>query len=229
MKRQAAWLLAACACLTLEVVPAAGDKKPTENPAHAELRKIRDQIKEAVNQNKPELIMPHLHPNVVVTWMDGQVSHGPKEVQAYYDKMMSGPDSKVESVKVDPVPEGLSDLYGDQGLIDADDVTTPARLAVSYGHSNDDFKLRHGLAFSLKTRWTATLVKEKGRWLITSFHASAPLFDNPLRDLDRRMMYIAGGVGAVVGVLLGFLIGRFSMRRSAPPLPPAPPLPRSFP
>jgi hypothetical protein len=219
----------AWAGLVLAPVGAAADTKERVNPARGEVRRIFDQIKDAINDKKPDAVIDHLHPDVVVTWMDGKVSHGRKEVKAYLDELLTAPNSRLESLHVDPVQDGQPELIGVEGTLAEGDYTTPARMANQIGHSHDVFKLRQGATFDGTTQWTATLVKEKDRWLVLNFHSSAPLYDNPLREQDRKMMYIAGGVGAVVGVLLGFLIGRFSMRRAPLPLPPPPSLPRTFP
>jgi len=69
------------------------------------------------------------------------------------------------------------------------------------------------MTFDLPARWSATLIKENGKWLIASLHASDNLFDNPLLNTARRMTYWAGGIGVIAGFLMGMFMGR--RRKSA--------------
>lgn len=163
-----------------------------EDPAHDELRAVRDSMIEAVNKQDLDRLLSHLHPNVVVTWLNGEVSRGPEEVRAYYNRMMTGPNRIVATIRVNPVVDRLSDLYGD--------------TAVAYGSSSDHFELTAGMKFDVKSRWSATVVKQDGRWLVVNFHASTNMFDNELLNMTKRTMYWVGGIAAVVGVGLGVVI-----------------------
>ena len=190
-------------CATFLVTPnLLGDEPAKEDPVHGELRAVRDSLIQAVNKNDVDAILSHLHKNVVVTWMDGTVSRRHGDVRSYYDKMMKGDQRVVDSVTVSPVVDELSIVYGG------------GNTAVAFGSSDDDFKLRRGLAFKVHSRWTATLVKEEGKWLITAFHASASLFDNPLLNTAKQMVYWVGGIAGVGGLLLGALIARLLRRRT---------------
>ena len=180
----------------------AGAQAAPEDPVHAELRKVRDDLTEAVNKNDLDRLLSHLHKNVVVTWMDGTVSRGLDGVRAYYEKMMKGDQRIVESVKINPAVDELSIIYG-------------GNTAIAFGSSDDDFRLKRGLDFKVHNRWTATLVKEDSKWLIAAFHASASLFDNPLLNAAQRMMYWVGGIAVAVGLVLGWL-GAVWMRKRRP-------------
>ena len=145
-------------------------------------------------------MLSYLHKNVTVTWLNGEVSRGPDEVKAYYDRMMTGDKKVVQRIMIKPEVERLSDLYGDS--------------AVAYGHSDDHFELTSGLSFDVRSRWSATLVKEDGRWKIVSFHASTGLFDNPLLNAAKQTAYWAGGIAAVVGLVAGFVLGKLLRKRA---------------
>jgi ketosteroid isomerase-like protein len=168
--------------------------KEKEDPVHAELRLIRDDLIKAVNTSDRDLLLKHLHPNITVTWMNGEVSRGPDEVKAYYDRMMSGPSKIVESVTIKPEATRLSDIYGD--------------TAYSHGKSDDHFKLTSGLEFDVQNRWSAVLVKQDGKWKVVGFHASANLFDNPLLNAAKKTAMWAAIIAGVVGLGVGFLGAR---------------------
>lgn len=170
-----------------------------ENPVHQELRAFRQQVVEAIASEDIEKLLPYLTDNVVVTWQNGEVSRGHDEVRKYYDRMMRGPSPVVKSLKSNPVPDQLTNLFGDVG--------------VAHGSSNDHFVLTDGQDFDLKTIWSATVVKQDGVWKIASFHASTNMFDNAVLWLIVRKtaIWVGGGaglIGIVLGVLLMKLVGR---------------------
>ena len=43
---------------------------------HEELRALRDGLVKATNESNIDLLLTHLHPNVVVTWQNAEVSRG---------------------------------------------------------------------------------------------------------------------------------------------------------
>jgi uncharacterized protein (TIGR02246 family) len=171
-------------------VPAA----PSPEAVHDELRKLRDDVLAAIERNDFDAIAPHLHPNVVFTPMNGEVCRGPQEIRAYFDKMLKGPDAIVKNVRFEIEVDRLTDLFGDTGL--------------AYGSSNDHYTLTNGMDFPVTTRWTCALVRENGRWLITAFHASANVFDNPILDRSKQAAKLQwGGIGLAAGALVGLLLG----------------------
>lgn len=191
-------LLLGCASATFAQEPAAAPA-PTEaatspEALHDELRKLRDDVLAAIGRNDFDAILPHLHPNVVFTPMNNEVCRGPEEIRAYFDKMLKGPDAIVKSVRFDVEVDRLTDLYGDTGI--------------AFGTSNDHYTLNNGMDFPVQTRWTCHLVRENGKWLISAFHASANVFDNPIQERVKQAAKVQwGGIGAGAGVLLGAILG----------------------
>ena len=172
----------------------------TDDPAHEELRAFRKLVVEAIGSNDIEKLLPYLTDNVVVTWQNGEVSRGPEGVRKYYDRMMKGPSPVVKSLTSNPVPDQLTNLFGDVG--------------VAHGSSDDHFILNDGQEFDLKTVWSATVVKQNGAWKIASFHASTNMFDNAVLWLIVRKIAIWIGVGAgLVGIVLGAIIIGIAKRK----------------
>src|SRR4030095_6685307 len=124
---------------------------------------------------------------------------GRHAVRASFDKMLKGPDAIVKSIRLAVEVDRLADFYGD--------------TALAFGSSNDQYALSNGMEFQVQTRWTAALVRENGRWLITAFHSSANAFDNPILEKARQLAMLQwGGGGIVVGALIGVLVGRIVAR-----------------
>lgn len=152
-------------------------------------------MKDAMNKGDIERELTYLHPNVVVTWHNAEVSRGRDGVRAYLNRILSGPNRVVASYSADLEPDELTILYGGD-------------TGISFGSATEHFKLANGTSLDLPSRWSATLVKDGDKWLIASLHASDDLFDNPLLSIAKRLTYIAGAGCLVVGLLIGFLWGK---------------------
>jgi len=177
-------------------------KPAPEDPAHEELRTLRKQLVEAINKNDIDSLLTHLDKDVVVTWMNGEVSRKPAGVREYIERMTKGDNRQVTSYTTEAEADDLTHLYGDTGVV--------------YGHSKDHFVLTDGRNLDVDTRWTASLVKKDGKWLVTAFHASTNMFDNPVLHIAvRRTAIMVGGVAVIVGILVGFLIARLIQKRPA--------------
>ena len=159
--------------------------EPTaEDPAHEELRELRDAMLAAVRGNDLPGVLSHMHPNAVVVWMDGEVSRGHAQIEAYYNRMMCGDKRIVESFSLDDFQvDELTILYGED-------------TGVAYGTAESHFALTSGEDFVIQGAWSATLVKEDGKWLLASFHSSAGLFDNPLLKMATRWLFWGCGLAA---------------------------------
>jgi ketosteroid isomerase-like protein len=188
--RAAALLLFLTAPLLAQTPPV-----PTTAQLHDELRRMRDEILAAIDKGDVEGVLVHLHRNVIFTPMNAEVCRGPEQVRAYFDKMMKGPGRIVDRVHFDLKVDALTDFYGDTGI--------------AYGSSDDRYKLKNGMDFAIHTRWTCSLVRENGRWLITSFQSTANVFDNPILDATaKRRGWFLAGIAAIVGLILGVLLAR---------------------
>jgi hypothetical protein len=180
---------------------------PPEDPEHQNLRQVRDQMVEAFNRRKIDTLLGFLHPDVVVTWQNGEVSRKRDGVRKYYDKMLLAPDAIVKALNIEAVDVAeLSILYGkDQ------------HTAIAWGTMKDHYTLRDGMTFNLNTRWTVTLIREGGRWLVAEAHLSDNLFDNEILHIAVRRAALWTGIAALlIGLMLGAGISWFFHRGRAP-------------
>lgn len=168
---------------------------------HNELRALRDGMLEAINKGDFEKQLSYLHTNVVVTWHNAEISRGRDGVRKYYERMTTGPDKVVAGYHAELVVDELTALHGDN-------------TGIAFGSSIEQFKLVRRSGFELRGRWTATLVKENGRWLIAALHVSTNLFDNTVLNLTRKATYWVGGGSLLAGLVVGFFVGR--PRKTAP-------------
>jgi uncharacterized protein (TIGR02246 family) len=170
--------------------------RAAENPNHEQLRVLRDGITDAMNKKDVDTLVTFLHPSIVFTTMNGDVAKGHQGIRDYYVKMMSGPNRVVDSVTVKFNADDLTSLY----LNDS--------MGVCYGSTQDVYTLKGGQRMDINARWTATMIKEDGKWLVTAIHYSTNMFDNPVLTALQKTMMMVGMGCAVVGLLLGMMIGR---------------------
>lgn len=166
---------------------------PSEEATHNELRALRTEVLAAITEGKFDKLLEYVHPNVVVTWQNHEVCRGHKGLSDFMNRM--GKDA-FKSYKVAPTPDEPSILYGDD-------------TALSFGRTVAQYKIL-GNEFEVTSRWTATLVKDKGRWLLAGYHVSANALDNPLLNSAKNALYWVGGIAIVLGLVIGWVIG---MRR----------------
>lgn len=168
---------------------------PTDHPEdRSALAQLRLRVIDAIDRGDIEGIVDCLHPNVVVTWQDGQVCRGRDEVRRFYRRMSAGKKT-FQGYKIPPTPDELTILYAG------------ATTGVVYGYNVGQFFLL-GREVEMHNRWTATVVKEDGEWLIAAYHVSMNILDNPLLNGVKKTALI----GAGAALLLGFIGGRAGSR-----------------
>jgi len=175
----------------------------TPNPdVHNALRQLRATMEKALNQRDMNTILDNVAPNVVFTAMNGDVCYGRDAVKTYFNKMMNDPGHIVKSITTHFEADALTMLYGDD-------------TGIAFGSSNDHYVLTNGQKFDIRGRWTCTLVKADGRWLIASFHYSASIFDNPILTKMRAMLLGGGAIAVVIALMIGIVVGRGTVSKKA--------------
>lgn len=166
-----------------------------EDPAHTELRAVRDGLLAAMNQGDIEAQLVFLHPNAVVTWHNAAVSRGRGGVRKYLDEMLHGPKKVVEKFGAEVKVDELSILHGGD-------------TAIAFGSAQEHFTLAGGRQFDFTGRWSATLIKEGGKWFVANLHTSDNIFDNPLLNTAKKLLIWVSAGALIAGLLAGWLLGR---------------------
>lgn len=182
--------------------PASEPAAPSVEATHDELRALKATMEKALNAGDVDALVAHVTDDVVFTTMNGDVVRGPDGIRKYFAKMMQGKDRVVDRITTRFEPDALSILLKDD-------------VAISYGRSEDHYELASGQRFDVEARWSTTMVRREGRWLVASFHYSTNMFDNPVLTAQRRLLI---GIAAVIGLLLavaGFLAGRRAGRKKS--------------
>jgi ketosteroid isomerase-like protein len=174
---------------------------------HDEIRALKVGVEEAFNligrsgkDGDIEPILEFIHDNFALVAMNGDTRVGKQGIRDYFREKMSGPEATVASVHHTFNVAALSTLYGDD-------------TAVAYGDSPGTYELTDGRKLIADTYWTATMVKENGRWLLASFQFAPSIFDNPVVDAAIGMVYKSTAIAGAIGLIAGFLLARLLGRR----------------
>ncbi len=165
--------------------------QPAEDPAHNELRTFRQNVTAAVRSGDIEAQLEYAHPDVVVTWQNNEVVRGHDGLREFMRR--TGTDA-FRGYEVEPTPDELTILAGDD-------------TGISFGRSVARYSVL-GEEYDFENRWTATLVKENGQWLLAAYHVSLNALDNPILNAATSLLYWVGGAALVIGVVVGVLVGR---------------------
>jgi ketosteroid isomerase-like protein len=172
------------------------------DPVHQELRKLREKAVTAFKAKDIDSLLECLDENIVATLQNGEAYVGHDGVRKFHKRMSEGADRTVKSQETTFNVDDLSFIHNGDA-------------AVARGTLDDHFVLTNEMEFDLKSRWSATVIKEGDHWLVASFHASANMFDNGVSDLMLKWNTLKfGGLG-----LLGGVIGTALVMRAIKPRP----------
>lgn len=163
--------------------------------AQAEIHALRERLLDAINKADFDRMAADLHPGVVITYQNAEVARGRDGVKAFQLRMTSGPDKVVGSFHADVKADDITILPG-------------GTAAVSTGSSVETYKMTRGPDLTLNGRWTATLVKDNGQWLVASLHSSTDLFKSPLIAATKKAGVTASIGSILIGLIVGWLLGR---------------------
>ncbi|HEB58994.1 MAG TPA: DUF4440 domain-containing protein [Gammaproteobacteria bacterium] len=167
----------------------------------AEMRAILADVAKALNEGDYALMKKHLHPQVVITYYNAEVTRTPAEMEAYFRRMTDGDDAVVVGFHTTANVSAPAIFHGDN-------------TAIAWGTTRENYKLASGLEFDLNGLWTVTLRRDNGQWKIVALHFSSNLFDNPILDNARSFTWITGAVAFISGLIIAFVVMRV-MRKKA--------------
>lgn len=184
-------------CLLLPVAAEEAD-----HADHEELRALLKGVEQAMNSQKYNELLPYFHEKMRVTVINQDVVLKPEALDPYF-KDWIGDGKYVKSLKMALTADDLTEFYG----------SGESRFGVVRGAGVEDYDLTDGRKLHMQTRWTATVVKQKGHWVILALHIGANFYKNPIVEelQGATKTYAAGAL--VVGLLLGGLGGAVLFRK----------------
>lgn len=170
---------------------------------HDALRSLRDGMLDAWQRRDIDDLLRYVDPDVVVTWQNGEVNRGHDGIRAFYQQVVGGEDSIIESIDSTLEMSELAILHGPES-------------AVAYGMLHDRIEfatspsgvsfISAGTEIELDSHWSASLALKNGQWQVTALHVSTNMFSNPLLSLAiGASRWIVGGLGLLLGVVLTFV------------------------
>ena len=189
-------LLIACLFLTLPLYAA----EEADHEIHQELRGILTTVQTAINSGNYDAMLPVLSKDIRATTITQEVMSGHEQVSAYF-KHWFRPGGFLKKLDMTFTADALTELSPDK------------TWGVVRGSGMERYTLADGRQYDMPTRWTATVVKEAdGKWRLRTIHFGTNFLDNPILTEAKRAVAkyaaVAGGGGLVLGLLLGFLLGR---------------------
>ena len=180
-----------------------------ERQSHQELTALRIAVQDAFNKmgasGKTEdmaALLEFAHPEILFTAMTGESVRGKQELMDYFKRSFLSADHSLTRM---------------QGVFTADHLSIFLRpdVATNRGTSRGTFLFKNGSELSVDSRWTATMVKDQGRWKIATFQFAPSIFDNPVMSAYRAWIYKGAIIAALAGLLLGAFLGWWMRRPRA--------------
>lgn len=167
------------------------------------LKGMLQQVEKALNARNLDAIKPLLHDDVVITFVNAEVTRGVENATSYYQRVVGQADALISDYATSATVSEPARFHGD--------------LAIADGTADDRYTLKTGKKMDMQVIWTAIMRKENDIWKIAQLHFSANPFSNPIiSGLKNSLIYSAAGAG-LVALLIGYLLGRFgSSRRKSP-------------
>lgn len=162
---------------------------------HEQLRGLLEVTRDAINAGRFEALEPLFYETFSATMINQDLLTTPQEMQAYFDRWFKGDKAFIKKLTMDPQADDLTQIYDD-------------KYGVARGSNTEVYELANGKTYTLKTRWTATLVKDAEQWKLLAIHNGINFLDNPLLMAAERSAYSFAAGGLVFGVIIGFVFGR---------------------
>lgn len=177
---------------------------PSDEAIHQELRDLLQGVEESVNSGKFSDLGSFFTDQPRITTINQEVISSRAELEGYFNRWF-GSGGYLKSLQMGLTADALTELSPDKtwGLV--------------RGSGTEDYVLADGRSFPMKTRWTATVIRNpEGHWRILAIHIGTNFLDNPILAKAESALktFALGGLllGLVLGAGLMVLIGRLKKK-----------------
>lgn len=178
-----------------------GTAQATTEDEHNALRKLKDDLAQAVSKRDFDAAQKVMHQPFMATLVTQDSFTDMAQLKNYFDSLFTRSTLRIKDLSITPQADELSQIY-------------TGTFALTKGSTAEHYQMDDGRNFDLKGRWTAVSIKENdGSWKLLSFHSGVNFLDNPVLDVIEKSVFWVGFAGAGTGLLLGFLGGWFLKRR----------------
>lgn len=173
------------------------DNRAEDRTALLSYLKITEQ---ALNEGAIENIVPLLREDVVVTFINAEVSRGIPAVLEYHGKVIGSSNALLSSYATKAQVSKPARFFGDTAVVD--------------GTTVDTYRFPTGDVVKMNTVWSVTLFKEDNVWKIAQLNFSANPFSNPILAKIESKIIIFTVASLITGLIIGLLIGRFKKKNA---------------
>lgn len=168
--------------------------KANSTDPQIELDALRISIMDNFKNRDIDGLLNHAHPDVVITWQNGEVTKGKAEAAKYFHDKMTGPNSPLLDVTEDPKVDHRIFLNGS---------------VLSFGNMNDVYTLKDfDKPISMNSRFTLYLEKLNNKFVIRAGHFSINAFENDILSQIQKKTVTYAIIGALFFLISGFFIGK---------------------
>ena len=194
-------IASAVAVLLLTITAATAQVNPQEAD-HAALRKLKDDVTNAINTRNLAAVDGMLHKPFLSTVITQESFNETGKLRSWFDDLFSRPLLRLRHFRIQAEADEMAQIY-------------TGTFAVARGSTKERYELADGRGFDFDGRWTATAIKTNGQWKVLAIHAGTNFLDNPVINAIERHTMTLAAVSTAMGVFVGFLLGFFLRRRQA--------------
>jgi ketosteroid isomerase-like protein len=172
-----------------------------DHAIHEELRALIKGLEEAVNSEQYGKLHQYLHKDLRITMSNQEVLSSHEDVDKFFN-FWFGPDGFLERVEMKLNADSLTELYADK------------TIGIVRGSGEENTYLSDSRFFPMKTRWTATVIKDiDGKWRVLTLHIGVNFLDNPILSVAEESGKYMAIAGALIGLFVGLLAGLMFWRK----------------
>ena len=160
---------------------------------HQEMRQLLADVTHAINTEDIDHIRNFFAKDYIYVGADQSAVTNRTEFLAYYDKLLGGKNALLKSLNFQPKALMKTKFIQDN-------------VGIVYGESYDTYVLANGHTAKVKSTWSATLLKEDGKWKVATLHNGVNFYDNPEITYFINFWKMIAFGALIVGVALGYLI-----------------------
>jgi ketosteroid isomerase-like protein len=194
--------IASALAVFLLAITAAIAQVGSQDADHVALRKLKDDLLTAINNRNLTDVDAMLHKPFLSTVITQESFNETGKLRSWFDDIFSRPLLRLRHFRIQAEADEMAQIY-------------TGTFAVARGSTKERYELADGRGFDFDGRWTATAIKENGQWKVLAIHAGTNFLDNPVINAVERNTMTFAAVGALAGVVIGFLLGFFIRRKQA--------------
>ena len=191
----------AVALLLLSITIAVAQEGP-QAADHAALRKLKDDVINAINTRNLAAMDAMLHKPFLSTVITQESFSETGKLRGWFEDLFSRPLLRLRHFRIQAEADEMAQIH-------------TGTLAVARGSTKERYELADGRGFDFDGRWTATAIKDNGQWKVLTLHAGTNFLDNPVINAIERSVLTFAAIAAVGGAIVGFLLGFFIRRGRA--------------